>query len=84
MTPTVYQTRPFLPTSHDALPSALRRITEHFCFALAMFGYGLESHQTSAISSLAGLRIETTIGTNFCVSGDQEQGLYSTESPDDC
>ena len=55
--------------------------SRHFCIALAMSGYGLKASRLSAISSLAGLRIETTIGTTFCVSGDQKRGTVIYRIP---
>ena len=59
-------------------------VTRHFCIALAMSHYGLESHQTIVISSLAGLRIETNIGQLSVLVVIRCGGLCSTESPDDC
>ena len=46
-----------------------------------MFGSGLESHQTSVISSLTSFRTETTIVTTCCVSGDQEGGDCNLQNP---
>ena len=99
MSPTVHQMRPFLQTSHAALPSAQRRmcepwgallrqtqaleVTRHFFLRLPYLDTALKATRLSANSSLAGLRIETTFVHFSLLVEIKNGGLLSTECPDD-